>query len=95
MIAGRPQVARRASEIHTMDPHDPIQKLQESQLFAERRCEELNEAVLDLADQLTRVVARIGSLESRLVEIARMTAGADDVDVEPEIESPSVDSGDD
>jgi uncharacterized protein with von Willebrand factor type A (vWA) domain len=57
--------------IHTgaqqeMDIDDQVKKLQESQLFADRRTEELHEAVLDLSRNLKSLSSRLATMEGKL-----------------------------
>jgi len=49
-----------------MTEQDPITRLQEDQLFLDRRLDELNEAILAMSERLDRVVRTMAQLEQRL-----------------------------
>lgn len=56
-------------------PHDSIirerlERLEEAHLFADRAAEELNRAVLDLAERVDAIAKRLSALENRLDAIA-------------------------
>lgn len=53
-----------------MDIGDLVIKLQESQLFADRRVEELNEVVLDLSRELSSLSDRLAAMEGKLAAMA-------------------------
>lgn len=52
-----------------MDIGDLAIKLQESQLFADRRVEELNEVVLELSRELSSLSDRLAAMEAKLAAI--------------------------
>lgn len=57
-----------------------IAKLQEAQMFTDRRTEELHESLLQLANQLDSVTSRIAALEARVESLIEAT-----LPVEPEL----------
>lgn len=67
-----------------MSKHDDIMRLQESQLFTDRRLDELNEAILDIATRLQRAVDQLAQLEARMdaVSDAASETSTDDLDDE-------------
>ena len=65
-----------------MTDHDDITRLQESQLFIDRRLDELHEAVLDVAARLQRAVDQLARLEARLdaLDDVSRDAAPEDID---------------
>ncbi len=53
-----------------MTMQDDITQLQESQLFLDRRLDELNEAILDIATRLQSAIDALARMESRMNAIS-------------------------
>lgn len=74
-VASRAVYVRSSTKV---DIGDLIKKLQESQLFADRRVEELNEVVLDLSRGLSSLSDRLATLEAKLGALADSLSDSDE-----------------
>jgi hypothetical protein len=61
---------------------DQVIKLQESQLFADRRTEELHEAVLDLSRSVNSLSSRLATMEGKLETLALALTDGDDTSMQ-------------